>query len=308
MRTGISMFTKADRFTFQRGGVRRFFKDGDGETTTTTTTPDPRAAFLAMLPEDLRGDAAFTDFKDVGSLAKSYRDTKAFVGASIRPPGPDATPEAKAEFRAKLIKVAPGLVEMPEEPTKRLEALREFGVIPKDGKGYEAEGVTELSAAELDALRERAAKYGVPGIAFKALLEDAKQEKAAAAQALVDGQKALKTEWGAAYDERLAQVRGIIEQTGAPESLKAAVAQGHIDKATANWLVALSKSLGGQPREIAGQGPGRTGAMTPLEAQTRMKELDRSGRLDNSGKDPDDYRLAVQERARLAAFAFPEAE
>jgi len=48
---------------------------------------------------ELRDDPSLKDINDVATLAKTYKDTKAFVGSSIRPPGPDASPEAK-KYRA----------------------------------------------------------------------------------------------------------------------------------------------------------------------------------------------------------------
>jgi chorismate mutase len=56
---------------------------------------------------DLREDPALRDFKDPNALAKAYKDTKALVGSSIRPPGPDAGPEAHAEFAKKLAEKTP---------------------------------------------------------------------------------------------------------------------------------------------------------------------------------------------------------
>jgi hypothetical protein len=66
---------------------------------------------IKELPEDLQNDPALKDFNDLPSLAKSFKETKAFVGSSIRPPGPDAgprgaegllgeAPEARAQPRA----------------------------------------------------------------------------------------------------------------------------------------------------------------------------------------------------------------
>lgn len=52
--------------------------------------PDDQAA---LLPEDIRGNPAIQSFNDFGGLAKSYIDTKAMVGNSVRLPGKDAKPE-----------------------------------------------------------------------------------------------------------------------------------------------------------------------------------------------------------------------
>jgi hypothetical protein len=95
------------------------------------------------LPEDLRGEVALKDIPDVATLAKVFRDTKAFVGNSIRKPGANATPEEKAEFLSRVAEVMPEIAEMRKqveagqaERTRTAEALaaadttlrREWGI------------------------------------------------------------------------------------------------------------------------------------------------------------------------------------
>lgn len=63
--------------------------------------PKPANDFHSMLG-DFAKDPAFKDFKDVGSLAKSYKETKSLVGQKLGIPGADATPESKAAFYKAL--------------------------------------------------------------------------------------------------------------------------------------------------------------------------------------------------------------
>jgi hypothetical protein len=107
--------------------------------------------FLDSLPEDIRGETSLANFKDVGSLAKSYVETKRMIGdpAVLKPP---KDPGQKAEWikatRPKLVEL--GLMEAP----------------PADAKGYEFvfEGVSpEAIAADpgINAFREAALEAGL---------------------------------------------------------------------------------------------------------------------------------------------------
>lgn len=58
--------------------------------------------FQDSLPEDLRGHESLKDFKDVGGLAKSFIDTQAMVGNSVRIPGENASDEDVAKFYTSL--------------------------------------------------------------------------------------------------------------------------------------------------------------------------------------------------------------
>ena len=71
-------------------------------------TPDPNTpapptpSFQDQLPADLQGHAALKDFNDVGGLAKSFIDTQAMIGNSVRIPSETATPQDQAAFWTKL--------------------------------------------------------------------------------------------------------------------------------------------------------------------------------------------------------------
>src|ERR1017187_1689606 len=74
------------------------------------------ADWREALPEAERADPAIKDIADIPALVKVYKDTKSFVGTSIRPPGPDASPAARKEFLEKMQKHAPELASFGEDP------------------------------------------------------------------------------------------------------------------------------------------------------------------------------------------------
>lgn len=266
-------------------------------------TQDWRAA----LPEDLRNEAMFKDVPDVPTLAKIARDAKHALGSSIRIPGPDAADPVKQEFQAKLRERVPDLILRTDA-----DAVKAALGVPKEPKEYGLEGVafepgTELSEQEVTALRERAARYSLPKEQFKALLKDVATERAQTTKAQKEMQTALKTEWGAAYDERLGKVRAVLDQLQAPQALKDAVAKGQIDKATASMFYNLAASLGAQPREVATQ---QTGAprnvVPPDEAKARILEIMRRNEFNNPGMNPQEYQRLHAEWLRLQPLAYPD--
>jgi hypothetical protein len=260
----------------------------------------------AALPDELRAEPMFKDVPDVPTLAKIARDLTAYKGASIRIPGPDAGDAVRQEFTAKLREKVPELVLRSD-----VEALRAAIGVPKDAKEYAVDGVTfepgtELAEPEVASLRERAARYGLPKEQFKQLLSDVASERAQAAKQAKEAQAALKQEWGAAYDERLGKVRAVLDQIGAPQPLKEAVAKGLIDKATAAMFFNLATSLGAQPREVATQDRGGTVTMAPGEAQARIAEIMRREEFNHPGKDPDGFKRLHAEWVRLQPLAYPD--
>jgi hypothetical protein len=96
---------------------------------------------VSQLPEDVRSDPALSSFNDLGSLAKSYVETKSLVGSSIRLPGKDSKPEDidkwSGETSAKLKDHGLTLAKLKEAPPATPDAY-EFkleGVTPEQIKG-----------------------------------------------------------------------------------------------------------------------------------------------------------------------------
>ncbi len=299
------MFHRADRSIFSRGGIHRFYADGDG----------PPADWRTALPEDLRGHASLKDYKDLASLAKSHVETKAMVGSSIRVPGPDASPEARAAFRERLRKDVPELVEIPKDPEKlkasRKEILESLGW-PKDAAKeftLETAGVTLDAGVKLDEneLRQAAVELGLDKEGFaKLALKTAAAQGAAIKRAQAE-QSVLKGEWGAAYEERRLLAQAALEKTGAPDDVKRAIADGTAPAAVVKWAYGLAKSLGAEAREVGGQRSAGPATVTPTEALSQINEIE--GRAEYFKPTPrtmDIHRQLVAKHAALMALAYPD--
>jgi hypothetical protein len=300
-----------DRSTMHPRDAERFRPGGMFGTKRWFNDPPPVADWRTSLPEDLRGAEALKDVKDVAGLAKRFVDTQRLVGDSIRVPKADAAPEERAAFRERLRKADPDLVEIPKDEAKRKEVLGSIWETlgrPKDEKGYSLEGVqleagVAFSDEDIAALRQAAKRRGYTTDQFKAFAGDVVQERAAALKADKARNAELRTEFGLAYDDRMKEIAVIAEKTNAPQYLRDAIAKGQVDKGIAHYLLALSKQLGVDPREVALQRGTPAGAKTPEEAEAEIKQL--LPKLTDPKTDPDERKRLMARFAELEKYASP---
>ncbi|GAG00062.1 unnamed protein product, partial [marine sediment metagenome] len=209
--------------------------------------------------------------ESVEALAKSFIETKAMQGNSIRMAGPDASPEAKAEIYQKVMRHMPELVlkPNPDSAEQSTEFHRMMGV-PEDGTGYSVEGVEGLNDDVLNELKALALDTNMTKAQFKKYAS-----KMAEMQGFTNQQKEdsrtrmgaeLKTEWGMAFEDRYAVVEkhlrenpglGMIENMS-PDQIKA-----HYE---------VSRGLNGVKQ--AYNQPTASAIMTPAEAAAQVKEID----------------------------------
>ncbi|MBK9446189.1 MAG: hypothetical protein IPO00_08875 [Betaproteobacteria bacterium] len=228
------------------------------------------------LPEELRTAPALRDVQDVASLAKSFVETKAFVGSSLRPPGPDATPEARTDFIHKLREKVPELLFMPDgddEPAKvaRETAWAKLGR-PKEAKEYTLPPEIAVSEEHLEALRKEAMDEGLTKGQFQARAKRVADAIAATEGARKDAAQALRKELGAAFDERTAAAAAFAAKRGMSPELVGALKSGTIDTPTFKMFSDLAKAFG-ETRQVADQNGGAGGRMTPTEAMAQRAEI-----------------------------------
>jgi hypothetical protein len=221
------------------------------------------------LAPELREQAALKDFKDPNALAKSYLETKSLVGSSIRPPGPDAGPEAHAEFAKRLAEKSPGIVYLPDDEKARAEVEAvvwdKLGR-PKDIEGYIA--VVEDVEVDLPALRAQAKEEGLTKAQFAKRLEKVVGAARQAKEARQAAETELKKEWGLAYDEKVLSAKAAAMRLGVPETALANIPPSQL-RVWAN----VAKSIGGEARQVATQGANPTGALTRDEMQLQVAEM-----------------------------------
>jgi hypothetical protein len=174
---------------------------------------------LDAAPE-LRDDPSLKDFNDLPALAKSYKEQKAFIGNSIRPPGPDASPEARKEFYEKLQKHAPDLVPFRDGDAEAEKVVWGRLGRPDKREAYEFK-VPDGVDINIEALRDAAEAGGMTKGQFTKLAEKAVAGAQQAALATSKDREALRTEWGAAYETKLKNAAAVAQRLGQSEAVVA---------------------------------------------------------------------------------------
>ena len=217
-------------------------------------------AFAETLPEDIRGEAAFRDIKDLGTLAKSYLSAQRMVGNpnayAKLPTGPDDADGYNALY-AKLGR--------PEAPA-----------------GYTltaAEGVTVDDALK-GSFAEAAHKSGLTPQQAQGLMDwwngtakgagdAAEQARTAAAEKTVGE---LKREWGAAYDQNLSYAKQALDHYGGQDLQKELDGNGLGNSPVlARTLAKLGQQL--QEDGVIGKGGSGGSAKSPAEASQEINAL-----------------------------------
>ena len=221
------------------------------------------------LPQDLKESPALKDYKDITSLAKSHVELQKMLGNSIRPPGPDATPEDRKKFADDLKAKVPGLLDKTDE-----KALWESLGRPSTPDAYVPPEGVKLADNDLMAVRKYALETGLTvSQAQKVFKQRAEANEAALARQATANEE-LKREWGTATEERKALAVVNAEKMGAPAALIEAVRTGNADASTVKWLYNVARSVGSEGNNF-GREPGvtRTPSMTPQEAEAQIAEL-----------------------------------
>lgn len=237
-------------------------------------------SWKSSLPEEMQASPTLKDVESVESLAKQFIDQSSYLGNAIRVPGEDASSEDLQAFRQKLIDKRTGLMEIPNlEDEDAMQAVYNSLGRPETPDDY---GVPEVEGADIDenklkAISEVAHQAGISRRQFdklvKTVLEGDAQLVNSQKQARDDGIKALKEEWGDAYDGKLAKASKVAELTNAPSKLVEAIKANQVDAETLRWLDGVAESLGGEKSEMVKQAGSGDGTITPFEARERADEI-----------------------------------
>lgn len=271
----------------------------------TAATPDPNnlsphQSFLEMLPEDLRGNKVFSNFQNIGDLAKSYANAATMVGldkgAVLRLPSED-TPEAWGEVWNKIGR-------------------------PETADGYDLKAYDESPYVDKEAMtkvREMAHKHGVRGAALQELVgmfvadTQAKVDAAnAAKEKLVDDYQAkVKSEFGEAYDYKITQIRHSAQNIIGTIPEFAEFLKTYPEAAEHPGLIKFMSHYAGQTLEDTGSingGSTSTGPLTPAEAQARLAAYQPGGEfykiITEQGHPQRGHHLA--QKSKLFQYAYPE--
>ena len=228
----------------------------------TTESVNP-GAWMAGFNDDLKGYVSNKGFKDPAAVADAYRNLEKLQG--VPQDRLLKLPESFYDDKGALTPEGRGIFERmgaPKDP-------KDYGIeTPKEGgDAARLEGFLK-AAHEMGLTKAQAQKLAqTDGAYLQSVMET---QKAQAAQAFNDQQKALQTEWGAAYDSNRNIAADAARRMGMDakkiDALSAAL--GHAE--TMKLLASIGKSVG-ESAFVQGQR-----ANTPLEpasAKTRISEL-----------------------------------
>lgn len=252
-------------------------------------------SWLSALPDDLKTDPNVAKFKTPADLAKGYVEASKLIGGSIRPPGPDAAPEARQEYLKKVLETAPELIVAGDEDGlyKRLGR-------PEKEEEYEVDEAT-AKLVDLAAARRQAKEAGLTKKQFQAL---AKQTAAAREQAEVEAGKAhqaLKQEWGYAHADKVLAAAAAARKMGMDDATVAAIASGTVPAQQLRFFYAASRVAGVDAKEMTREreASGAGGKLSPAEAKARLAEIRGRDEFWSPAKNPAEHERLVAESLRL---------
>lgn len=261
-----------------------------GESATAGTPPANTPFYDGFQDSDIKSWTANKGFESPEIAMKSYQNLEKLMGhdragRTVVLPGDDATPEERAAFMAKLGR--------PDKP--------DGYEMPQGGD----EGFMKWA-------KETFHEIGLPAKQAKALTDKWQEYAGGANEAMQQAQQAkfagetdrLKKEWGAAFEDKVKTVDRAAAQFGLDTDALTALRNAWGPHKAMTFFERVGSGLG-DGEYISGSGAKSfSGAMTPDQAQGRIKEL----RSDNAftAKYVNGDATARAEMERLHKYAYPE--
>lgn len=241
-----------------------------------------------------------------------------FLGQSIRVPSAEAGAEDRQAFYKKLQERVPELIVKPSPDDEAgINALYNMLGRPEKPEEYPIPKVEPpqgtnitLNNEPIEAFRGIAHKYGLTKKQFEGIVTEMSKgniEQAVVIQQQRDADlQSLRTEWGAAFDQRLNQVKELSKKTGAPPVFQDALSKMLVDANTLKWLHSVAESLQGREPK-SGSDMNNTNVLTPVEAQAQIDEM--YNNKDHPWWTPShpSHKAAVQRMLELRKLADPNA-
>lgn len=228
---------------------------------------------LEQIDENYRNHSSLRDINDVAALAKSYVETKAMVGNSIRIPPKDAGDEARQEYLQKLVSNDPELMFKPDFANKEQsqEFFRTIGLPSEFSKYQNPEGMKMAEDVESE-MRELLYQAKVPQAGYEMIMsafsDRQNQMDTLNEEMATNESKALKAKWGLATDDRMEAAKQANEDFYPGRDFDLLTARDR------ESLYNISKAMTGKGAQVAGQEAGTPkDSLTPEEATMRADEL-----------------------------------
>lgn len=239
----------------------------------------------------LMNDPSLATFDTVEKLAENYLTTKAYAGTALRPPGEGASEQERQDFYAKVQKHAPHLV-----PLKDGDPVAEKTLWSKLGRPEKPEEYAAVVPDGLDIsveqLRSAAFEAGMTKAQFGKWVAKAVTNAQARAAATLGEMQALRTEWGAAFDQKLQAAATAATKFGVDQETVAGILAGKVSPGAIRRWAAIGAAVPGERNQLDPPG-GNPGALTREEAQRQFAEIQRNPAYFKA-QDPDHDRLVAR--------------
>ena len=263
--------------------------------------------WLESLPEPLREAPFLSKAESVEDAVGKLAHAAQLVGSSVRIPASDASDDVKAQFYSKLQEVE-GVTVLPNHDDIEgvVNLLNKLGY-PEDHTGYKLPEVGDFEWDERmgEDLRKYAHEAGMTPGQFNAFASKiAQQELDASLEAqnsLEASRKEIRADWGDTLEERESLIRGWLDHSEAPESMRQLLNDKNLPLETMNWLYNTAKQFKGDVQPLTADGKSPTPTMTPGELQEKIHQT-RMDLFNMTESDPR-YKDKTQELVRLHKLA-----
>jgi hypothetical protein len=255
------------------------------------------------LSEDLKANPSLTKFEDVPSLAKGYVEAQSLIGKKgIIPPGENATPEEMSTFYNSLGR--PDSVDGYElDSFKPPDVIADFW--DRDGM-QEVAGILHeagLTKAQASTVIEKYAEHQANTLGQP--IQQIRESKA-------NAEKALKQEWGAAYNGKMDQAKQALHQVAehfgmTPDEVLGSFLPDGQMVGNSVFLTKLFAEIGDNNAELKFLGgKERRHTMTPEEATDEVAKLEASEAYTDA-RHPE-HRAVIQKLDALYQQMYPGEE
>ena len=239
---------------------------------------------LEQIDEQYRDHNSLKDFENLGELAKSYVETKAMVGNSIRIPGKDAGDDVRQEYLQRLVNNDPELMFKPDFESKEQsqEFFRTIGLPSEFSKYENPEGLNLEEGVEAE-LRELLYAAKVPQAGYEKIMasfSDRQNQTTTMNQELREGDMGkLKEKWGMATEDRLAAAQQANEDFYPGREFDSLTGKER------ESLYNISVAMTGKGAQAATQEGGTVNdVMTPDQANLMAEEMMTRARKNKNGE------------------------
>ena len=236
--------------------------DNAPEVSTSTPAAESSQDWRSALSEDIRDNQNFDKFKDVNALAASYVNLQSHLGRDkISKPVTDEDWNDVYEFLGR-----------PEDPDKYEIELPE---------GLSEEVAAQFNDEALSSFKQEAHKLGLNSVQVKSLVAwqannvvaQQSQFSEIQNQSIEDGERALKEEWGRAYDQNVEAAKKAFNEYGGDDLAEIMVSSGLGNNPVMLKAFANIAKTTMADKDLAGPSSGERAALTPEEAKTEAQSL-----------------------------------